>query len=253
MQLSGFGRSYDRRRLSAHSSVYTNRTYNHGANWASNNTLFAIWIGINDVGTSSGWTNISQLDAFHTVLMNYLTTQLDILYESGAHSFRVLLLTVPTTDRAPLTLQHPVVAKLHGLLADYNKHLKHTALKFQAKHASGNGKGEGQVQITLFDTEPIFNTLLNNTHTLEFVNQTGFCEAYHNGTPELATQTPPCAPVSSYFWLNTLYPLFTIHDVLARAISTVSQNLSALSSTMELLRQCNDLLKMQVQEIGQGV
>ncbi|KAF8801643.1 hypothetical protein BYT27DRAFT_7197861 [Phlegmacium glaucopus] len=192
-----------------------------GANWASNNTLFAIWIGINDVGTSSGWTNISQPDAFHTVLMNRLTTQLDILYESGARSF--LLLTVPPTDRAPLAIQQgpSAVAKLHGLIADYNKQLKHTGLKFQAKHATGNGKGEGQVQMTLFDTQPIFNTLLDNAHTLGFVNQTGFCEAYQNGTPKSATQIPPCAPVSSYFWLNTLHPLFTVHDVLARAISTV--------------------------------
>ena len=74
-------------------------------------------------------------------------------------------------------------------------------MKFQAKHAMNekNGKGgEGEVQMTVFNTQPIFNTLLDNAQILGFVNQTGFCEAYQDGTSELATQKPPCAPVSSY-------------------------------------------------------
>ena len=31
-----------------------------GAQWDSTNSLFAIWIGINDVGTSVGWVGVSQ-------------------------------------------------------------------------------------------------------------------------------------------------------------------------------------------------
>jgi phospholipase/lecithinase/hemolysin len=121
--------------------------------------------------------------------------QLDILYESGARSF--LFLTVPPIDRAPLFLQQgsAVVTKLHLLIANYNEQLRQMASKFQAEH--GNG-GQGQVQITVFDTQPIFNALLDNAQIFGFVNQTGFCEAYQNGTPTLSTQTPPCAPVSSY-------------------------------------------------------
>ena len=132
-------------------------------------------------------------------LSNYLlplnNKQLDILYEFGARSF--LFLTVPPIDRAPLFLQQgpAVVAKLHPLIANYNERLRQTAFEFQAKHGKG---GDGQVQITVFDTQPVFNTLLDNAQTFGFVNQTGFCEAYQNGTPALSTQTPPCAPVSSY-------------------------------------------------------
>ena len=53
-------------------------------------------------------------------------------------------------------------------------------------------------QVTVFDTRPIFNLLLNNANTLGFVNATGFCDAYQNGTPEMTTVIAPCAPVSSY-------------------------------------------------------
>ncbi|KAF8912193.1 hypothetical protein CPB84DRAFT_761365 [Gymnopilus junonius] len=183
------------------------------AQWSSNNTLFAIWIGINDVGNSFGWTNITQ-PQFYSVLMNRLTTQLDELYDLGARSF--LVLTVPPTDRAPLILQQgpSVVAKFKPLLANYNAQLSSTVKKFQASHRNIE-------TAIVFDTQPVFNTLLDNASTFGFVNITGFCEAYENGTPSQTTQIAPCAPVSNYFWLNTLHPLFTVHNMLAHAISTV--------------------------------
>ncbi|KAF4615422.1 hypothetical protein D9613_002573 [Agrocybe pediades] len=183
-----------------------------GAQWSGNNSLFAIWIGINDVGNSFPWTNITQ-PQFYTVLMNRLTTQLDELYANGARSF--LFLTVPPTDRAPLFLQQgpAVVAKLRPLLTNFNAQLRATALKFQMKHRDIQ-------QAIVFDTQPVFNTLLDNGNTFGFVNTTGFCEAYENGTPSQTTQIPPCAPVSNYFWLNSLHPLFTVHNSLALSIST---------------------------------
>jgi hypothetical protein len=53
-----------------------------GARWASNNTLFAVWIGINDVGNSFYWTNVTQA-AFHKTLMTRLFGQVETLYQSG--------------------------------------------------------------------------------------------------------------------------------------------------------------------------
>ncbi|KAJ7264866.1 GDSL lipase/esterase [Mycena haematopus] len=183
-----------------------------GARWNSSNTLFAIWIGINDCGNSYGWTNTTQ-PAFNTVLMNRLTTQLDELYSFGARSF--LFLTVPPINRAPLFLEqgHAVTTLLATDIANYNAQLSKTAKQFQATH-----KG---VETTVFDTQPVFNTLLDNANTFGFTNSTGFCDAYQNGTPAMSTEIAPCAPVSTYFWLNTLHPLFTVHNILAHAISTV--------------------------------
>ncbi|KAJ3886704.1 hypothetical protein GG344DRAFT_56984 [Lentinula edodes] len=183
-----------------------------GAEWSSSNSLFAIWIGINDVGNSFPWTNISQ-PIFYEKLMARLASQVEIMYDSGARSF--VFLTVPPTDRAPLQIEQgpEVAAQFKGFLADYNNQLDATVNNFTQHHPD--------VDLAMvFDTRPIFNTLLDNSQTFGFVNITGYCEAYENGTPDMTTQVEGCAPVSSYFWLNTLHPLFTVHNILAHALST---------------------------------
>jgi hypothetical protein len=48
------------------------------------------------------------------------------------------------------------------------------------------------------DTQPIFNVLLDEWQTFGFVNITGYCAAYENGTPTPTYQVKGCAPVSSY-------------------------------------------------------
>ncbi|KAA1477378.1 hypothetical protein DENSPDRAFT_786570 [Dentipellis sp. KUC8613] len=175
-----------------------------GAKWSSDDSLFAFWIGINDVGNSFTWTNVSH-DSFHEVLIDRLFGQVESLYEHGARSF--LFLTVPPTNRAPQLLVQgkKAINKIAADIADYNSKLNASAKAFQAKH-------DDLETVTVFDTQPIFNTLLDNPRTFGYVNVTGFCEAYENGTLDSATQIAPCPPVSSYFWLNTLHPLFTVHE-----------------------------------------
>ncbi|KAI0259162.1 hypothetical protein BC834DRAFT_642901 [Gloeopeniophorella convolvens] len=184
-----------------------------GAQWNSDNSLFAFWIGINDVGNSFGWTNVTQ-SGFHQVLMKRLFGQVELLFEAGARSF--LFLTVPPTNRAPLIIEQgkTAVSEITSALADYNNQLEENVRAFKASHPQLD-------QVNVFDTRPIFNTLLDNAASFGFVNATGFCDAYQNGTPEPTTQVAGCAPVSSYFWLNTLHPLFTVHNTLAHAISTL--------------------------------
>ncbi|EJD02213.1 uncharacterized protein FOMMEDRAFT_147265 [Fomitiporia mediterranea MF3/22] len=161
-----------------------------GAQWSGNNSLFAIWIGINDVGNSFAWTNVTQ-SGFHQVLMARLFKQIEDLYQYGARNF--LFLTVPPTNRAPLIIEQgePSITLITSALADYNAQLAENVQAFNANHTDANAN--------VFDTVPIFNTLLDNADTFGFVNVTGFCDAYQNGTPQLTTQIPPCAPVSSYF------------------------------------------------------
>ncbi|PCH37931.1 carbohydrate esterase family 16 protein [Wolfiporia cocos MD-104 SS10] len=184
----------------------------YGAQWDSADSLFAIWIGINDVGNSYAWTNVTSQSAFHTILMNRLFSQVEILYNDGARNF--LFLTVPPTNRAPLLIEAgpTAVNLITAALADYNDQLVEYVDLFQATHAG--------TYATVFDTRPVFNTLLDNYATFGYVNITGYCAAYENGTPDMTTQDPPCDPVSNYFWLNTLHPLYTVHNILAHAIST---------------------------------
>ncbi|OAX37125.1 carbohydrate esterase family 16 protein [Rhizopogon vinicolor AM-OR11-026] len=183
-----------------------------GATWNSTNSLFAIWIGINDISDSYAWSNISQPE-FYGVLMDRLFSQVDDLYSMGARSF--LFLTVPPINRAPLNIQRgsEVAAQIATDIAEYNTLLGQFVRTFEANYTDLD-------TVTVFDTHPIFNVLLDEWETFGFVNITGFCPAYANGTPTLTYQVEGCAPASSYFWLNSLHPLFTVHSILAKAIST---------------------------------
>ncbi|KAG5352449.1 hypothetical protein C0989_002285 [Termitomyces sp. Mn162] len=136
---------------------------------------------------------VDQVSQFKQILA---PKPLEILYEEGARSF--LFLTVPPTDRAPIFLQQgsKVVKRLHPLIANYNAQLATIVDNFKARHKDLD-------QVTVFDTQPIFNTLPDNANALGFVNATGWCEAYQNGTAEKNTQIDPCAPVSSYLWAFT--------------------------------------------------
>ncbi|KAJ7150123.1 GDSL lipase/esterase [Mycena crocata] len=182
-----------------------------GTPWTSSNSLFAIWIGINDCTKSFNSTNTTHSE-FSGVLMNRLSTQIDELYSSGARSF--LFLTVPPINRAPRFMEQDssVRSQLTSAISTYNIQLSNAVDTFAESHPGFEG--------TVFDTHPVFNTLLDNAETLGFFNSTGYCEAYINGTASHATEIPPCSAVSNYFWLNSLHPLFTVHDILAHAIST---------------------------------
>ncbi|KAG2145082.1 carbohydrate esterase family 16 protein [Suillus cothurnatus] len=190
-----------------------------GATWDSKNSLFAVWIGINDIGNSFGWTNISRVE-FYGTLMDRLFSQVDDLYSKGARSF--LFLTVPPTNRAPLFIEQgtKAAANMGTYISEYNSQLTKSVQTFKSKHSDLD-------TVTVMDTQPIFNVLLDEWQTFGFVNITGYCAAYENGTPTPTYQVKGCAPVSSYFWLNTLHPLFTVHNILAKAISTTLSGYSA--------------------------
>jgi phospholipase/lecithinase/hemolysin len=137
--------------------------------------------------------------------MTRLFGQVETLYKSGARSF--IFLTVPPTDRAPLIIQQGnySITTIKASIADYNAQLTSSVASFKAKHKDLD-------QVIVFDTQPVFNTLLDNAATFGFVNATGYSEAYQNGTPKQTTQVAGYAPVSSYFWLNSLHPVFTVHE-----------------------------------------
>jgi len=108
----------------------------------------------------------------------------------GARSF--LFLTVPPTNRAPIFLEQgtEAVKQMGTDIAEYNSQLKEFVRAFQANHSD--------LGTIVFDTQPLFNVLLDEGQTLGFVNVTGYCAAYINGTPTLTYQVEGCAPVSSY-------------------------------------------------------
>ncbi|KAJ1308757.1 hypothetical protein OPQ81_004448 [Rhizoctonia solani] len=182
------------------------------APWTSDSSLFGVWIGINDIGNSWWWTNVTQAGFHKTVLDRYFS-QVDELYKHGARSF--LFLNVPPLERAPLFIEQgsTTVKAVMASTDDFNKQLAQRVKQFKKAY-----KGLGQV--TLYDAHKMFSVQLDNAETLGFVNATGYNSAYQNGTPGSTYQVAGSKPASSYFWLNSLHPTFGVHDIMAHAIST---------------------------------
>jgi len=83
---------------------------------------------------------------------------------------------------------------MHTIVSQYNSELQTAIAKFQI-HKSGTVQ-----DVTVFDTQPVFNFLLDNADAVGYVNVTGFCEAYGDGIGDFGsnTQLEGCAPVASY-------------------------------------------------------
>lgn len=66
------------------SSIATKPSY---APWKTNNTLFAIWMGVNDVGNS--WWNANEAELLVQIMDDYFE-QVEILYSAGGRNFAFL-------------------------------------------------------------------------------------------------------------------------------------------------------------------
>jgi phospholipase/lecithinase/hemolysin len=124
-------------------------------------------------------------------ILSTLLNQVDDLYSKGARSF--LFLTVPPTNRAPLFVEQGTnaAANMGTYISEYNTQLTKYIQTFKSKYPDLD-------TVTVMDTQPIFNVLLDEWQTFGFVNITGYCAAYENGTPTPTYQVEGCAPVSSY-------------------------------------------------------
>lgn len=143
------------------------------APWSSDNTLFAIFDGINDVGNSwfNGVPATTKLnDAIYAVFHGLV----DELYYTGARNFAFL--NVPPVDRAPLTNVQSAAnqaAEKADILA-WNKLLISLAheLKDQFK----------DINVFTVDSNEIFTRVLDhpasNPLTAGYRNTTDYCVAY---------------------------------------------------------------------------
>lgn len=180
--------------------------------WESNDTLFGIFIGINDIINSYTAQNAS----LNALIFDVYAGLVDQLYQTGARNF--LFLNVPPINRAP---QITVLGRSNETLvaeeiADWNDRV--TALSANLTRTYRDTTS------FLFDTNAIFNQVLDDPcshpETCPYKNTTDYCPAYENGTPSWFSFNDTCQfPVDEYFWLNTLHPTFRMHYVTAQAVA----------------------------------
>jgi phospholipase/lecithinase/hemolysin len=143
------------------------------APWTSNSSLFAFFIGINDVG--NGWYQPNS-STLYTAIFSTYATLLDQIYATGARNF--LFLNVPPVNLSPLiTNQNDggYATEYEGrVIVDWNERLRDMIGVFEKEHAD--------VKIFLHDTNALFKNVLSHPGTLQQTvglrNVTGYCKAY---------------------------------------------------------------------------
>lgn len=182
--------------------------------WKAADSLFAFFIGINDVGNSWWLNNATLYDAIFT----RYTGLLEQVYKTGARNF--LFLSVPPVNLAPLTLNKDdggwSVENEGKIILDWNKRLTSMTAVFKKKHADAN--------LFVHDTYKVFNDVIKDPRaypqTTGLKNVTSYCAAYANGTPTWYTKDPSCQyAVNEYLWLNELHPTFPVHNATAASIA----------------------------------
>ena len=124
--------------------------------WKAENTLFASFLGINDVGNAYANANASWVLADD--IAEYASL-MDEVYQSGARNF--LFLNTPPVNRAPLTtaLGADAEALEASYIAAYNLNITLMAAILSTTY--------GDVRTFVFDTNNIFNQVcLGTTSTL---------------------------------------------------------------------------------------
>jgi phospholipase/lecithinase/hemolysin len=141
--------------------------------WTSSSSLFAFFIGINDVGNSWYLSNSSTIyDAIFTEYMSLL----DTIYATGARNF--LFLSVPPVNLAPLTLSKDdggyAVREEGRVIVDWNKRLGVMVDAFQANHSG--------TKVFMHDTWGLYNAVIEDVAAFEqtagLKDVTTYCQAY---------------------------------------------------------------------------
>jgi len=142
------------------------------APWTAESSLFAFFIGINDVGNSWYLNNATLYDAIFAEYAGLL----EQVYAAGARNF--LLLGVPPVNLSPLITSQAdegYATEYEGrVIADWNRRVADMTARFKAEN-----KG---VAAFVHDTNALFMQVIKDPKSVEqtagYRNTTAYCKAY---------------------------------------------------------------------------
>lgn len=143
------------------------------APWASDNTLFGFFIGINDVGNSYS-QGAAATEILNSLIFDVYGGLVQMLYNAGARNF--LFLNVPPVDRSPLTMAQGAASMAEEAvdIAAFNAGVASMAAALKSSHMDAN--------VFTYDTHALFSEVLNNPasfpQTSIYKNTTNYCVAY---------------------------------------------------------------------------
>ena len=140
--------------------------------WTGADTIFAVWIGINDIGNSY-WRGEEATGPLYAEIFAIYLDMVKRMRAAGARNF--VLLNVPPIDSSPLTAEQGT---------DSQKLESKTILAFNRGIASlaKELRGAGDANVWVLDTHWWFWKVLDDPTTYEatkgYHNVTGYCGAY---------------------------------------------------------------------------
>ncbi|KAF8883275.1 hypothetical protein BD779DRAFT_1748045 [Infundibulicybe gibba] len=160
--------------------------------WTSANSLFSIWIGINDIGNS--YYLSGDRSAFSDTLLNAEFALVQKLYNVGARNF--LFVNVPPIDRSPLMLAQAASAQASEktVITTFNSKL---ATKISAFKSANSG-----VQTWTWDSNAAFATILNSPKTYGFTDATSY-------------------GATGNFWGNNYHPASPAHKIFGQQVGSL--------------------------------
>ncbi|KAF2234424.1 carbohydrate esterase family 16 protein [Viridothelium virens] len=184
--------------------IYTGS--NNTVGWTSSNSIFSFFFGINDIGNSYYNQNATLYD----VIISEYAGLVEKIYQTGGRNF--LFLNVPPVDLSPgtaITYGSSASQQENTWISYFNNKISGLASNFTANHSDAT--------TFVFDIHNVFENIIKNpktyTQSSGILNTTNYCTAYENGTPTEDYLDPSCGiPVQEYFWLNTLHPVFPVHN-----------------------------------------
>ncbi|PPQ96397.1 hypothetical protein CVT26_004999 [Gymnopilus dilepis] len=135
--------------------------------WTSANSLFSVWIGVNDIGNS--YYQSGNRSAFAETLLDNYFSLVQKLYNAGGRNF--LFANVPPIDRSPLMLAQSTDAQAleKSVIADFNTRLLSRVQSFQSANSG--------VKTFFWDSNAQFTTMLNNPTAYGFADATSYGSA----------------------------------------------------------------------------
>lgn len=144
--------------------------------WVAEDTLFMIWIGINDVGGSyaRGPDGPEGTHALNKRIFAEYAALVEVLHAHGAHN--IVFLNVPAIDESPLTAgAGPEAQALEKAdLEEFNGLIEAMARNFKAKWPMAN--------VWVYDSYTDFSKVMHEpksfSQTSGYKNTTAYCPAY---------------------------------------------------------------------------
>jgi hypothetical protein len=170
-----------------------------GISWNSNSSIFASWIGINDINWCSLLFSPTPEVGFLPCLtprMDEYFILMDSLYNTGAGNF--VFVNMPPLQRAPMVAEtnQTVVENYAEGVALFNDHLL-------PKYVANFTSTYTDVRTIVYDAHSFFSEILDHPGWYGFKNN--YCYSCIG-----------CYNVTGCFWANNYHPVWQVHEKLAQ-------------------------------------